>query len=173
MALIRKKRCSSLWIPDLDGPIIARRGDTRTVRGPGHDVCSGEMFAIGEQGGTRRYDISSWSGCGQGNGEALYTGKAFLWVFLQRSHDDPLKGGREGRNGVPQGRGRSKLVLCRYLDVVSLKRTVAAEPFIDHDPQCVLITFCPWLSLQLFGGHIGDRPGDVLRLLCSGAVIHR
>src|SRR5579859_7076267 len=52
----------------------------------------------------------------------------------------------------------------------SLKRAVPTEPFIDDDPQCVLIAGGTRMALDLLGSHVQDRPRDVLRVLREGTM---
>lgn len=56
-------------------------------------------------------------------------------------------------------------MLARNLEKGAVKGTVSAQPFVDDDPQCILITGQAGLALELFGGrvtycasHLMDRP---------------
>ncbi len=46
-------------------------------------------------------------------------------------------------------------MLTHYLIIHTLKGTFPTEPFIDDDPQCILVTGWSWFPLNLLGSHVG------------------
>ena len=55
-------------------------------------------------------------------------------------------------------------MLSCYLDKRSLERALSAQPFIDHDPQRILIAGWTRLSVDLLRCHIRNSAGH---LFCS------
>ncbi len=56
------------------------------------------------------------------------------------------------------------------LRVGALKWSIATEPLVDHDAQRVLVAGRSWMRLNLFGSHIGDGAGHILRALVGTAL---
>src|SRR5581483_6814564 len=49
-----------------------------------------------------------------------------------------------------------------------MKWTVAAEPFVDDDTQCILVAGRAWMPLKLLRSHIGNRSSRVMTGLRTG-----
>src|SRR5579871_1564870 len=56
-------------------------------------------------------------------------------------------------------------MLAGDLYIGALKRALSRQPFIDDDPQRILVAGEVGASLELFRGHIGDSPYNLLALL--------
>ena len=59
---------------------------------------------------------------------------------------------------------RSHHLLGTQFGKGTMKGTISTEPFIDHDPQRILVTGRARLALDLLGGHVGDGADHFLIL---------
>src|SRR5205807_3039376 len=93
--------------------------------------------------------------------------EALLRIFCKRDLHYLLNSGRNRWSLLSQGWWWSKHVLSTQLRKRPTKRAISTHPFINNNPQCILIARWTWLPLDLFGRHICNGTHNILRTLVT------
>ena len=100
-------------------------------------------------------------------GEGIHRGKAVLWSLCQGCKYHVFDVRRECGDKSAEGDWGGNAVLDSDFAERAMKRTPPTEPLVGDSTQRVLIAGCPWMTDDLFGGHIRDCPDHVFCALVA------
>jgi hypothetical protein len=118
------------------------------------------------RGGQRR----RLTGVLKGSGQGVYAGKAVFRGFCQGGQHDLLDGWRQRRNLIAERGRRNERVLDGYFLKRSGEGGRAGQPFVEDNPQRVLIAGRARLRLKMLRGHVSHGPRHLFQFCRLGAV---